>query len=166
MEPLGQHFITRFISRHSELKGGRNRTMDAKRMSALDTEIVEAFFLDFERLKAKYNVEIDDIYNVDETGFQMGHNQSEYVVYNSTQGLLISTKSENTNWVSIIECISTKRAIKPYIIFKGKRPETNWFPATSKLPDFIYGFSGKGWTDNELAVDWLRRIFISETLNG
>jgi hypothetical protein len=35
----------------------------------LNTEIIEAFFLDFKRLKAKYNVEIDDIYNIDETGF-------------------------------------------------------------------------------------------------
>ena len=95
----------------------------------------------------------------------MGHNQSEYVVYNSTQGLPIGIKSENTNWVSIIECISAKRAIKPYMIFKGKRPETSWFPTTSKLSDFIYSFSGKGWTDNELIIDWLRRIFIPETLN-
>ena len=69
LEPLGKHFITRFISRHAELKGGRNRTMDAKRMSALDIDIMKAFFLDFERLKAKYNVENDDIYNMDETGF-------------------------------------------------------------------------------------------------
>jgi hypothetical protein len=69
MEPLSQHFITRFISRHSELKGGRNRTIDAKRMSALNTEIIKAFFLDFKRLKAKYNMEIDNIYNIDKTGF-------------------------------------------------------------------------------------------------
>jgi hypothetical protein len=69
MEPLSQHLITRFISRYLELKGGRNRTMNVKRMSALNIKIVEAFFLDFQRLKAKYNVEIDDIYNIGETGF-------------------------------------------------------------------------------------------------
>jgi hypothetical protein len=52
-------------------------------MSALDPDIVEAFFAEFSRLKSEYNVEEGDIYNMDETGFQMGQSHSEYVVFNS-----------------------------------------------------------------------------------
>jgi DDE superfamily endonuclease len=57
--------------------------------------------------------------------------------------------------VSIIECVSVQKAIKPYLIFTGKNPETNWFPPNKRLPDFIYAFSEKGWSNDELAVDWL-----------
>ncbi|ERF76576.1 hypothetical protein EPUS_05849 [Endocarpon pusillum Z07020] len=34
------------------------------------------------------------------------------------------------------------------------------FPEHEELPDIIWAFSPKGWTDEELAVDWLRRIFV------
>jgi DDE superfamily endonuclease len=51
-------------------------------------------------------------------------------------------------------------AIKPYLIFTSKNPETNWFPPNEQLPDFIYAFSKKGWSNDELAVDWLWRIFL------
>lgn len=74
----------------------------------------------------------------------MGQNQADYVVYNSTQGRPVEAASENTNWVTIVECITIKGSIKPYMIFKGKQPETDWFPDTEKLPDFIYAFSEKG----------------------
>jgi DDE superfamily endonuclease len=106
---------------------------------------------------------MEDVYNMDETGFQMGHTQSEFVVYNSSQGPAIVSASENTNWVSIIECISIQKAIKPYMIFTGKNPETDWFPPNDQLPNFIYAFSEKGWSDDELAIDWLHRIFLQET---
>jgi DDE superfamily endonuclease len=66
--------------------------------------------------------------------------------------------------MSIIECVSVQKAIKPYLIFTGKNPETNWFPSNKQLPDFIYAFSKKGWSNDELAVDWLWRIFLQETL--
>ena len=103
---------------------------------------------------------------MDETGFQMGQSHSEYVVFNSTQGPPLSSISENTHWVSIIKCIALNRAIRPCMIFKGKQPETNWVPDTWELPHYLYAFSEKGWTDNDLGVDWLKRIFIPETFDG
>lgn len=72
LRPLGKHFITCFIRRHSELKSGFSQALDAKRASALDIDIARSFFAEVRKLKAKYNVEIEDIYNMDETGFQMG----------------------------------------------------------------------------------------------
>jgi hypothetical protein len=52
-----------------------------------------------------------------------------------------------------IKCISINRAIRFYLIFTGKAPEDHMFPKTEELPDIIWTFSPKGWTDNELAVD-------------
>jgi Tc5 transposase DNA-binding domain len=94
--PLGKHFITRFISRHPELKAGFSRLIDAKRLSALDSGIMEEFFVEFNRLRNDYKVDFEDIYNMDETGFQMGHSQAEYVVFNSTEGRPIASQPENT----------------------------------------------------------------------
>jgi hypothetical protein len=71
--------------------------LDAKRASALDINIVKAFFSEFCKLKADYNVQIENVYIIDETGFQIGQSSSDYVVYNSTKGSPLSTDSESTN---------------------------------------------------------------------
>jgi hypothetical protein len=113
LQPLGDCFITRFVRHHAELKSGRSRSLDAKRMSALDPSIVEDFFTRFIRLKTEYSVENEDIYNIDETGFQIGQSHSEYVVFNSTQGPPLTSVSENTHWVSTVECIAPNQAIRP-----------------------------------------------------
>jgi hypothetical protein len=92
---------------------------------------------------------------MNETGFQIGQTQSEFVIYNSTQGPATVSALENTKWVTIIKCISTKKAIKPFLVFTGKNLETNWFSPNKQLPDFMYAFSDKGWSDDELAIDLL-----------
>ncbi len=100
---------------------------------------------------------------MDEKGFQMGQTVSDYVVFDKRSGPPIALETGVSKWVSIIECMSYRVVLKPYIIHIGKEPESGWFLPTTELPDWIWAFSPKGWTDNELAVDWLRRIFISET---
>jgi len=161
---LGKHYITRLIQRHPELKTGKTRPLDVKRLLALDPMIIERFFLEFERLRSDYLVEIDDVYNMDETGFQLSQTTANFVVYDPALGRPIAPKPEgNHQWATIIECVGINRAIKPYLIFVGKAPEDHMFPKTEELPDIIWAFSPKGWTDNDLAIDWLHRVFVPKT---
>jgi hypothetical protein len=99
---------------------------------------------------------MEDIYNMDETSFQLCQTKANFVVYDPAMGRPIAPKPESNQWATIIECVGVKRAIKPYLIFIGKAPEDHMFPKTEELPDVIWAFSPKGWTDSELAVDWLR----------
>jgi hypothetical protein len=39
-KPLNKHFVTRIVQRHLELKSGYSRTMNAKRVSALNIDII------------------------------------------------------------------------------------------------------------------------------
>jgi DDE superfamily endonuclease len=106
---------------------------------------------------------MEDIYNMDETGFQLGQITANFVVYDPAIGRPIAPKPESNQWATIIECVGVNRATKPYLIFIGKAPEDHTFPKTEDLPDIIWAFSPKGWTDSELAVDWLRRVFDPKT---
>jgi hypothetical protein len=98
-------------------------------------------------------MEIEDIYNIDETGFQSSQITVNYVIYDPAIGPPISPAPESNQWATIIEYIGVNRAIKPYLIFVSKAPKGHMFPKTEELPDIIWAFSPKGWTDNELAVD-------------
>jgi hypothetical protein len=49
---LKKHSITRFIQRHLELKTGKTRPLDVKRLLALDSIVIKRFFSEFNGFKA------------------------------------------------------------------------------------------------------------------
>jgi hypothetical protein len=62
----------------------------------------------------------------------------------------------------MIECIcSDGTVLDPWIIFKGKRQQPEWYGE-----HFLKGHictSQRGWTDDELCLKWLKRCFELET---
>jgi hypothetical protein len=69
---IGQRWVYRFIKRYPELKSRYNRNYDYQRAKCGDPEIIRAWFLLVQNTIAKYGIADEDIYNFDETGFQMG----------------------------------------------------------------------------------------------
>jgi hypothetical protein len=69
---IGQRWVYRFINRYSELKSGYNGKYDYQRAKCKDPKVIRAWFLLVQNTIAKYGVADEDIYNFDETGFQMG----------------------------------------------------------------------------------------------
>ena len=55
----------------------------------------------------RYKIDIQDVYNMDETGFQMGHSQKERVVFDRRTGPPSAVTTGKTNWMLVIECMST-----------------------------------------------------------
>jgi Tc5 transposase DNA-binding domain len=92
---LRKHYITRFIQRHPELKTSKTRAIDVKRLTALDPGIVKRFYTEFERLRNEYKVDVEDIYNMDETGFQLGQTTSNFVIYDPAMGRPITPMPES-----------------------------------------------------------------------
>jgi hypothetical protein len=163
-EPLGKHWIQRFKKRHSVIVTGRTQAMEMKRLTALDTTTVTAFYDQISTLRELHNIELCDISNMDEKGFQLGQIQGEAVLFDKTMGPPVIPSTGITKWVSIIECTTADgRVIKPYVIHIGKIPQDHWFLPNDQLPDWVWGFSTKGWTNNDLAVDWLRKVYLPET---
>ena len=99
--------------------------MDIKRLSALDPMVVTRFFDELTRLRNTYNVTDENIYNIDEIGFQMSQIRGSHVIFDPLLGRPIAPSSDNTKWVSIIECVGYDHTIKPYLIFIGKSSEDN-----------------------------------------
>ena len=70
------------------------------------------------------------------------------------------------NWMTFIECISAEgEALDPLVIFRGKSVQQQWFPNESleNFQDWYFTASENGWTSNELAVEWLTKLFIPRT---
>jgi hypothetical protein len=129
------------------------------------------------------------LYNVDEKGFMMGISAREHVVvFRRTemdrkmgrrpngplvpQGALIHSQilnaaqfflDGNCEIVTVIDCVGADGSVlPPLIIMKGKRPSYAW-AKDSELEKAWIAASPNGWTDNELGVNWVEKLFEPET---
>ena len=84
-----------------------------------------------ENTRAKYGIPDEDVYNFDETGFQMGVIGTAKVVTGSQRaGKALATQPGNREWVTAVEAINASGwALPPMIIFAGKIHQAAWYNA-------------------------------------
>jgi hypothetical protein len=159
MAHVGKNWTTNFVKRTPELKTRFSRKYDYKRALYKDPRAIKAWFKLVRNTKAKYGIIDDDIFNFDETGFQMGVTSTIKVVtaaerrQNPKQ-----VQPGNREWATVIECVNASGwAVPPFIILKGRAHLENWY--TEPLPDhWVTAVSENGWTTNELGFQWLQHF--------
>lgn len=164
---VGHNWSTNFIKRRPELRSKFQRKKDQQRAKCEDPKIIGEWFKLVENVKAKYGVPDEDIYNFDETGFQMGVISSAKVVTASERrGSPVKIQPGNREWVTVIEAISGDGALlNPLFIFAGRVHQTQWYQAlqSDEYSNWHIAVSENGWTNNEIGIDWLRTLFDEPT---
>ena len=94
---LGVNWITRFINRHPHLKRGRNRSFEASRIQATIPSQIDGWFKHFSDIVLRLNIDPNDIWNMDEIGYQMSHSQKESVIFDRRTGSPLSIISNSTD---------------------------------------------------------------------
>lgn len=160
---IGQNWVRRFINRHNELQSKYTRKYDYQRALCEDPKVITDWFRLVNNTRAKYGIVDEDIYNFDETGFQMGVIGTARVVTRSERaGKTPAIQPGNREWVTVVEAINASGwAIPPMIIFAGKLHQTAWYEA---LPaQWTIAVSDNGWTTDQLGLEWLRNTFHPHT---
>ena len=85
--PVGTRWLYCFIARYEKLKTRQVRRYDYRRALYKDLAAINAWFSLVENTVTKYGIADDDIYNFDETGFQMGVISAGMVVTSSERVL-------------------------------------------------------------------------------
>lgn len=159
---IGQNWVYNFITRHPELKSKYNRKYDYQRAKCEDPEIIQAWFRLVRNTIAKYGILDADIYNFDETGFQMGVISTAKVVTAADRARTVSIQPGNREWVTVIESINAAgQILPPMVIFKGKMRQYSWYETIP--PDWAIGVSDNGWTTDALGLIWLKDTFDKHT---
>jgi len=70
--PLGKHWVPHFIKRHPHLQAVHPRRIDANRANQSTTEVIETWFNAVEKVFDKYKIDLKNVYNMDESGFNIG----------------------------------------------------------------------------------------------
>jgi hypothetical protein len=156
---VGINWVAKFVKRHPELSSVYNRKFDYKRAECEDPKLISLWFKLVGDTIAKYGVAKEDIFNFDETGFQMGViSTSKVITTSDRKGRPRTRQPGNRTWVTAIEAVNAKGwAIPPFIIFDGKLHQMPWYqsglPATWRI-----AVSNNGWTNDKLGFEWIQHF--------
>jgi hypothetical protein len=131
---VGKLWVHNFVRRYQVLTSRYNRKYDYQRAKCEDPAIIREWFRLIRNTIAKYGILDEDIYNFDETGFQMGVITTAKVVTGTERSNRpVSIQPGNREWVTAIDCISSYGwSLPPVIIFEGKVYQSIWY--TKALP--------------------------------
>ena len=158
--PIGDSWVQRFIHRHFELETACSQTIEAARIQEVTKEGLDRWFNEFEKTIKEKNIRIEDMYNMDETGFGIGVVQASYVIINKESKKRYHAHPGRQEWASVVECICADgESLPPFLILKGEKVTSSWIPTAALDLNWHFGASQKGWTTNEHGFQWLVRVF-------
>ncbi|KAJ4176326.1 hypothetical protein NW759_17773 [Fusarium solani] len=162
--PIGVHWLARFMKRHLSIKTKIGKRQEASRFNCFTPTAVNWYF---DIREKEYGwIKPENTVNVDEGGIMAGFGLDSLVIGSSDPRRKTFLKgSQSRTWTSFIEAATaTGRLLKPGIIFKGKELQQQWFiDELREVADWYYITSDNGWTDNHIAVEWLREVYIPQT---
>ena len=162
--PLGRDWVTNFLGRHPHLKTVVGQTIESSRIQGTLPNVLKKWFDAFyEEVEIDPEVLLENVYNMDESGFSIGTIKAGRVIINASIRSKLQAQPGRQEWVTVVECICADGTmISPLVIFKGETLSTAWVPA-SVAEDWRFSCNTKGWTSNLHGVEWLRRIFEPST---
>src|SRR5699024_7796510 len=95
-----------------------------------DPELIKAWLHRVQETIQRYDILEKDIYNMDETGFQMGVASTAKVICGSEtrDSHAKSIQPGNHEWIIIITAVHAAGSVlPPQVIFAGKKHQSQWF---------------------------------------
>ena len=79
-QPVGECWVNHFIQCHPELKLKYTQKYNYQHIKCEDSQLIKYWFIRVDEIIKKYGIVQEDIYNMNETGFQMGVTSTAKVV--------------------------------------------------------------------------------------
>jgi hypothetical protein len=155
---VGNAWVYRFIKRlPDEFKLVKQKPKDKTRLNTEDLGQIQHWYDILEGFISQ--IPPRNIYNFDETGFQIGQGKSQKVVTTRpNQTLRGNPTKEMGELVSAIECIAADGfVLLPYFIFKGVIHMERWYE--SDIPgEYYIVVSPKGYSTDLIGLDWIHHF--------
>ena len=144
------YFIKRLPNDYSHIV---QKPMEAERMNAERLPTIIDWFNRLEVALKQYQVGPKNIYNFDESGFQIGQGKSQRVVTKQRQHAKFIPTGGVGETVTGIECIAADGwVMPPFFLFQGSYHLENWYRDQPDLPgNYIIATSSTGW-NNEVCA--------------
>ena len=157
-EPLGKHWVTRFMRRHPQLQTVLPRPIEGACVKDSLYEAIKRYFEHIHSVIDEYNIREENIYNMDESGFAISTIEASKVIIekqSSSNSIYHQAQPGRQEWVTSVECICMDGSfLPPLIIFKAENFSRDWVPANAPK-DWGYSNNSQGWMSNMHGAEWL-----------
>jgi hypothetical protein len=140
------------------LKTLKTKPIAAKRLDAHIVEDIEEHFKAFKRCKAHWKIQDEDIYNFDETGFQIGVTSGENVLVPVDTIVAYATDPDNRELITSVETVNPAgKRVPPMVIFSGAYHLRRSFK--NKIAgDTLFARSATGYSNDKLGLKYLQHF--------
>lgn len=161
---VGKNWLAAFLRRNPEVKTLKGKRIDVERFKGASTELIKGFFM-LLMMPVIRKIKRENRYNMDEVGMMEGVTFNGLGLGNSQKKATLLKQPGSRSWISILECISAEgRVLDPLVIFKGKTVQQQNFPKDLDfLSEWNFTSSEEGWTNDQIALKWLKSVFIPQT---
>jgi hypothetical protein len=167
----GKNWPSKFVQRHRDKITSQYLCgFDLSRKKADNYWLVNNYFELVQKKRNQYNYLPGNIYNMDEKGFLIGILQKTRRIFSKTwqkQGKLQGTAQDgNRTWITLMACICADgTSLPPALIYPATSGniQDSWLEDYDPADGCYFAGSETGWTNNELSMEWLTRIFDPNT---
>lgn len=152
----------RFMRRHRDIFHRRKAvSRDAKRKAMQDRARIDAFFKSWSKFIHDHNINRENIWNFDETGFMVGHLQKGMFLWTFNEiDKPVLTDSRDLVSVTSIEAVSAAGAVIPsFLILPGVQIPVRWVK-NDLDGDTVIATSPKGYINDMIAIEWIKHFEI------
>jgi hypothetical protein len=162
---LSENWVQQMLKQNPHLTAKYSRKYDYQRALCKDPKKISAWFNRVQNTIEENGILDCDIYNVDETGFQMGVASTAKVVTRSDRrNRPVVVQPGNREWSTVFECINaTGWALDPMVILTGKVHISKWYEDSPLPKTWRIAVSNNSWTTDKLTLEWLTEVFEPQT---
>jgi hypothetical protein len=161
-KPPGTNWARAFEKRHPELRARTVRPINWKRHSNNIHDKITQWFEVIGKVLQDPAVLPENVYNMDETGVMLSMLGSAKVLVGRDDPRDYRGAGVKRTMVTAVECISADgRSLLPLIIWPASTHRSNW--TTYPTPGWHYAHSENGYNDSKINLEWLKRVFDSQT---
>ena len=133
-DTVSERQVYNFVWCNDSLQSKYTRKYDYQRVKCKDPVIIQDWFRLVQNTIKKYRILDEDIFNFDETGFQMGVISTAKVITGAERSRKpVSVQPGNQEQVTVIDCIASSGwALPPIIIYEGKLHPNTWYIDTEQ----------------------------------
>lgn len=153
----GKDWYYGFVRRHPEICLRKPEPTSINRIAGFNREAMKKFYDNLEFVYDEYELRSHDIYNVDETGFNVVQKTSKIVAQRGQKQVGKAVSCERgRNITGIFAMSAAGTYIPPLIIFPRQRMNDSL--SKDGPPGAIYACSKNGWSNDELFLKWLEHF--------
>ncbi|CAH1978073.1 unnamed protein product [Acanthoscelides obtectus] len=151
----GEQWYSNFMRRQPELRLRTPEPTSIARACGFNRPQVQLFFDNLNNPRKKSLFDVDNIYNVDETGIQTSAKRPPEVISFKGKKQVSISSTERGQLVTAVCCSSASgKFILPALIFPRKKRNSRFLNGTP--PGTVDFVSDNGWINNEIFLEWMK----------